>query len=96
MSFIGNSVSPHVVLRLRFSQGRSESSFGGVFPTFVFGTPPKTDTMTVIAGVIFQILGANGQTGENRITSCLPTIRPECGGGVVSTSTKNTLYSRLN
>jgi len=52
--------------------------------------------MTVIAGVIFQILGANGQTGENRITSCLPTIRPECGGGVVSTSTKNTLYSRLN
>ena len=74
MSFIGNSLSPHVVLRLRFSQGRSESFFTGVFPASVFGAPPKTDTITVIAGVIFQILGANGQTGENRITSCLPTI----------------------
>ena len=74
MSFIGNSLSAHVVLRLRFSQGRSESSFRGVFPTFVFGTPPKTDTMTVIVGVIFQILGANGKTGENRVTSCLRTI----------------------
>ena len=71
MSFIGNSLSRHVVLCLRFSQGRSESSF--TVPNVCFGHPSQTDTVAVIAGVIFQILGANGQTGENRITSCLPT-----------------------
>jgi hypothetical protein len=58
MSFIGNSLSPHVLLRFRFSQGPPEF-FSGSVPNVFFRHPPKTDDpMTLIAGVIVQILGA--------------------------------------
>ena len=65
MSFIGTPFSPHLMWRFRFgkapsgSLGASVFLFHGVFQTSVCGTLPWIDdAMTVIARVIFQIVGA--------------------------------------